>query len=161
LSSSSGKPESSRSTAAEGGEESSLAESRIEDLITLSQAAGSELDVAKPKRALAAEKAQGPNSGTDDVASEPGASYKIKESIRETQDSEREKLDQIAQDVDKRLSETLSLRFSLDKETGTEIFQLVEPESGDVVRQIPAEDVLEFMKKFEESVSGLLISQQA
>lgn len=60
----------------------------------------------------------------------------------------------------KQIEENLALRFGTDEETGTDFFQLVDTTSGDVVRQIPSENVLEFMKRF-KSVTGLLFSEQA
>jgi flagellar protein FlaG len=74
---------------------------------------------------------------------------------------EANRLDQFKQEANQKLNESLALRFRHDEETGTDIFQLVEQDTGDVVRQIPPDDVLDFMKKFGESVSGLLFSKQA
>lgn len=57
-------------------------------------------------------------------------------------------------------AEQLRLRFSRDEETGKDVFQLVEPDSGEVVRQIPPENILEFIKRFQTSVSGMLLSEK-
>jgi len=160
LSSSPAKPNRSQTKAVLGEGEPSPEETRIEDQVTLSEVAEAKADDAVHEDRLSLASTQRDASVTD-LDDKPGANQKIKQSIKSTQDTEREKLTQIAEDVTGRLDDSLSLRFSQDKETGTDIFQLVEPETGDVVRQIPAEEVLEFMKKFEKSVSGLFISQQA
>jgi flagellar protein FlaG len=157
LSSSVEKPASGQTRVAQG--ESSPVESQSEDSITLSDNAESSPGSGTGDNVLSPER--GNQAEDQSAAGGPTALQKIKQSIEDTQETEREKLTQIAENVTERLNDSLSLRFSQDKETGAEIFQLVEPETGDVVRQIPAEDVLEFMKKFEESVSGLIISQQA
>ncbi len=51
----------------------------------------------------------------------------------------------------------LGLEFSVDKETGTTIIKVLDVETGEVVRQIPPEEVLAFMRQFEKN--GLLFSR--
>ena len=157
-SSSSIQPDRSSRGPAKGEEESSFTGTRVEDSITLSLVAES----AAARPAGVGQTAPYPRGA--EAPTETGketADSNIKQSIEQTNEQEQERLDQIARAVDERLNDNLSLRFRQDEETGEEIFQLVEQETGDVVRQIPAEEVLEFMKKFEESVSGLFISEQA
>lgn len=80
---------------------------------------------------------------------------------QEAQDEEEDRLTQFTEEANSKLNQNLSLRFRRDEETGTEVFQLVEQDTGEVVRQVPSEEVLEFMQKFEESVTGLFVSKQA
>jgi flagellar protein FlaG len=51
----------------------------------------------------------------------------------------------------------LGLQFSLDKPTGTRVIKVIELESGDIVRQIPPEEVLAFLRHFEEG-KGVFLS---
>jgi flagellar protein FlaG len=71
------------------------------------------------------------------------------------------RLEEISEEAQaKLLNQNISLKFRTDEETGEDLFQFVDKGSGDVVRQIPAEEALEFLKKF-ETISGLLFSEQA
>ena len=85
----------------------------------------------------------------------------IETNLESSRSKEAERLDQLQEQISEKLNSSLSLRFKEDQETGIDFFQLIEAESGDVVRQIPAEEVIEFIKKFQNSVSGLFISEQA
>lgn len=67
----------------------------------------------------------------------------------------------LAEKLSEQFNDNLALRFERDEETGRQIFQLVDKETGDVVRQIPPQQILEFSKRFQEFVSGLLFSEQA
>jgi flagellar protein FlaG len=51
----------------------------------------------------------------------------------------------------------LGLEFSVDKETGATIIKVLDIETGEVVRQIPPEEVLAFMRQFDKN--GLLLSR--
>jgi flagellar protein FlaG len=44
----------------------------------------------------------------------------------------------------------LGLQFYLDKETGRSVIRVLDVESGKVVRQIPSEDVLNFLRELEK-----------
>lgn len=84
----------------------------------------------------------------------------LQEAIEEKRQQEEERLARIADELSGKLNDQLRLRFATDEETGTDLFQLIEQETGEVVQQIPSEEVLEFMKKFRD-FSGLLFSEQA
>lgn len=51
----------------------------------------------------------------------------------------------------------LGLRFSTDQVTGKPVITVIDVESGKVVRQIPSEEVLDFMRQL-ESAKGALLS---
>jgi hypothetical protein len=51
----------------------------------------------------------------------------------------------------------LGLKFSTDKATGTPIITVIDLKSGEVVRQIPSEEVVNFLRQFENG-KGALIS---
>jgi len=51
----------------------------------------------------------------------------------------------------------LSLEFSVDKDTHTQVIKVIDRKSGDVVRQIPPEEVINFLRQFQKS-KGLFVS---
>jgi flagellar protein FlaG len=51
----------------------------------------------------------------------------------------------------------LALEFSRDQDTGSTVIKVVNLESGDVIRQIPPDEVLAFLRHFEES-KGVFLS---
>jgi uncharacterized FlaG/YvyC family protein len=53
----------------------------------------------------------------------------------------------------------LSLEFSVDKDTHTQVIKVIDRKSGDVVRQIPPEEVLNFLRQFEK-FKGLIVSRR-
>jgi flagellar protein FlaG len=52
----------------------------------------------------------------------------------------------------------VSLQFKEDKETGIQVVQVVDPDSGRVVRQIPPEEILTITKALRD-LKGLLVSR--
>lgn len=52
------------------------------------------------------------------------------------------------------------LRFNQDKDTGVTIIQVVDADSGELVRQIPPEELLNIAKAFRE-LKGLIISKES
>ena len=50
----------------------------------------------------------------------------------------------------------IGLKFSVDKDTGTRIIQVVNVDTGEVVRQIPSEEVIAFLHQLEERKGTLL-----
>lgn len=53
-----------------------------------------------------------------------------------------------------------NLQFSIDKGTGKTVVKIIDPETQQVIQQIPSMDLLEIAKSLESS-KGLLIKQQA
>jgi flagellar protein FlaG len=51
-----------------------------------------------------------------------------------------------------------SLQFKEDKETGIQVVQVVDPDSGRVVRQIPPEEILTITRALRD-LKGLLVSR--
>ena len=45
----------------------------------------------------------------------------------------------------------LGLRFYQDKDVGVRVIQVVDLETGDIIRQIPPEEVVDFMRQFQET----------
>jgi flagellar protein FlaG len=57
-------------------------------------------------------------------------------------------------------SKVSTLQFSIDKETGTTLVKIVDAETQDVIRQIPAEEILAIARSIDK-VAGLLLKQKA
>ena len=53
----------------------------------------------------------------------------------------------------------LGLEFSIDKDTHTQVIKVIDRKSGNVVRQIPPEEVLNFLRQFEK-FKGLIVSRR-
>lgn len=53
-----------------------------------------------------------------------------------------------------------SLNFSVDEDTGKTVVKVVDTDTGELVRQIPAEEILAIAKMLDK-LQGLLIHQQA
>jgi hypothetical protein len=53
----------------------------------------------------------------------------------------------------------LSLEFSVDADTGTQVIKVIDRNSGEVVRQIPAEEALAFLRQFQHS-KGFFVSRK-
>jgi uncharacterized FlaG/YvyC family protein len=47
--------------------------------------------------------------------------------------------------------EGLGLKFFYDRDAGVRVIQVVEEESGDIIRQIPPDEVVDFMRQFRET----------
>jgi flagellar protein FlaG len=45
----------------------------------------------------------------------------------------------------------LGLRFYQDRDAGVRVIQVVDVETGDIIRQIPPEEVVNFMRHFQEA----------
>jgi flagellar protein FlaG len=99
-------------------------------------------------------------SGTADTASGAGSDpANVNQSVEESLQKEEERLSQIAEAFNQQ-QDQLQVRIRYDDETGLRLFQFVEKNSGEVVRQLPPDDVVAFTKRF-QSISGLLFSEQA
>jgi uncharacterized FlaG/YvyC family protein len=55
--------------------------------------------------------------------------------------------------------EGLGLRFYLDKDAGVRVIQIIDLETGDIIRQIPPKEVVNFMRHFEEA-KGHFVSRR-
>lgn len=53
----------------------------------------------------------------------------------------------------------LGLRFHLDRDTGIRVIEVVDEESGDVIRQIPSDEVVDFMRQF-QATKGHFVSRR-
>jgi flagellar protein FlaG len=53
----------------------------------------------------------------------------------------------------------LGLRFYLDQDTGIRVIEVVDEESGEIIRQIPPDEVVDFMRQFKE-IKGQFVSRR-
>lgn len=53
----------------------------------------------------------------------------------------------------------VNLRFELDKKTGIQVIQVIDAQSGELVRQIPPEELIDIAEALRE-LKGLLISKE-
>ncbi|TJZ74093.1 flagellar protein FlaG [Chitiniphilus eburneus] len=63
-------------------------------------------------------------------------------------------------DTVKLLSNSNSLRFSIDDDTGSVVVKVMDGETDEVIRQIPSEEVLAIAKAIDQ-FRGMLIKEQA
>jgi uncharacterized FlaG/YvyC family protein len=50
----------------------------------------------------------------------------------------------------------LGLKFFYDREAGVRVIQVVDEQSGDIIRQIPPDEVVHFMRQFNETKGHFL-----
>lgn len=92
----------------------------------------------------------------EETLSETGFSPQVNEP-----DPERdEKIKKLTEKINRRLDPSFNLSFDKDEETGLDFFQIVDKKSGEIIRQYPPEELLEFVGDFRH-VSGLLFSNEA
>jgi uncharacterized FlaG/YvyC family protein len=53
----------------------------------------------------------------------------------------------------------LGLKFSLDRNTDTQVIEVIDLKSGDVVRQIPPKEVINFLRAIRDN-KGILLSRR-
>jgi flagellar protein FlaG len=69
----------------------------------------------------------------------------------------REQLEQTVADLNEAAqAHRRSLRFSVDEDSGHTVIRVVDPETDEVVRQIPSEEVLNFARRMGDSAGSLL-----
>ena len=73
---------------------------------------------------------------------------------------DREGLAELANDLTTQLSGNLRIKFLTDENTGKDYFQLIDKETGEVIRQYPPDEMLRMAEKFQD-VSSLIFSSQA
>lgn len=83
-----------------------------------------------------------------------------REALDKAREAEQKRLEKLTKELNEKLNEDLTIRFGQDEESGEDIVQLVEKKSGDVVRQFPPQELLEFRERFKD-YAGLLFNQDA
>ncbi|MDO9103930.1 MAG: flagellar protein FlaG [Methylovulum sp.] len=128
--------------------------------------------VAIPKRMANTEKygQEGRNLGQDTVPLAPasGVTGKVSRTSNESSDMPNEQLGKAKEQVDNALKNIndffqmskRTMQFSINEDTGKMIVEIKDEKTGEVIRQIPSEEVLQLEKKLDE-VQGLLFSKKA
>ena len=79
----------------------------------------------------------------------------------EMQVLESRDIDKIVDEVNDFVSQVASTRitFAVDEATGRSVIRVMNRETGDMIRQLPAEELLDHIAKMEQ-LSGLIFSQE-
>ena len=85
--------------------------------------------------------------------------YKNNNQDEKAQPLEREKLEQMAQQLQDFMGGmNRSLQFKVDEDSGRDVIKVLDKNSGEVIKQYPSEEVLSLVSKLSET-AGLLIDQ--
>jgi flagellar protein FlaG len=75
--------------------------------------------------------------------------------------ADAEQVKRAADEINRQLKDAAqSIRFSVDSGSGKTIVRVVDSETGDVIRQIPSEEVLAISRSIER-MQGVLLHQKA
>jgi flagellar protein FlaG len=79
------------------------------------------------------------------------------------QQPSREEVQQAVEAVRKSISQSASnnLQFSVDSETQQTIVRVTDIQTGELIRQIPSEEMVELAKALDRMQQGILLRQQA
>lgn len=94
-----------------------------------------------------------------------GQATKTQTSLSQQPEGSRSNMDERTDSAVKRLNETASLfdtqlQFTIDPATGRRVVKVMDRATNEVIRQIPAEDVLRLSQAIED-FKGLLVREQA
>ena len=72
-----------------------------------------------------------------------------------------QQLQQAVQAINRKLSDSTSLEFSVDQNSHTTIVKVMDKDSGELIRQIPSEAALAIAESIGEFQKGMLLKQKA
>lgn len=72
-----------------------------------------------------------------------------------------QQLQQALQTINRKLSSSTSLEFTIDKGTRQTVVKVMDKDSGEVIRQIPSDTALAIAESIGEFQKGLLLRQEA
>ena len=87
------------------------------------------------------------------VAEKPAQKQATEPSVKEI----RQAVEQVRRQVEAKAPNELS--FSIDQETGRSVVRIVDRKTGEVLRQIPAQEMLDIAKSIDK-MQGLLLKQE-
>ncbi len=120
----------------------------------ISVAVGSDIRVRENQKLGDAEKVRVPEKGNDDKGTvAPSAESRSQKAGQEQVEEVIARLQKTLQDVEPRIE------LSVDKELNQVIFRILDKESGELIRQIPPEEVLELDRFFADQ-SGLFVEEE-
>ncbi|WP_417350009.1 flagellar protein FlaG [Ferrimonas sp.] len=129
---------------------------------TITSTVGTAVATTSVKPELAAEQQAVKAQQTEVVAADAvTATSKVHEADKE---SGKEALDDRVAEATRGMNEFFNsidkdIRFHIDEDTSRSVVKVVEASSGDVIRQIPSEEVLELAARMSEA-SGLLVKEE-
>ncbi|WP_434356335.1 flagellar protein FlaG [Parasalinivibrio latis] len=110
---------------------------------------------ANAEGALASQ--QGGNAAHQAMKTESNRAVRASENIAKVDTLKRDQLEKMMEHLDEFVSSfNKGLAFKLDEDTGRSIITVYEKRSGQVIRQIPEEEVLELAKQLSGHASGLV-----
>ena len=108
---------------------------------------------------------QSPQPGTraGDAVRKPAVQAQVQSAQQSQQKPEPShvQLQQAVQTINRKLSNSTSLEFSVDQSTKTTVVKVVDKDSGEVIRQIPSDAALAIAESIGEFQKGLLLQQEA
>jgi len=91
------------------------------------------------------------------VARKPAA----QESVQQKPEPTPQQLQQAVHTINRQLSNSTSLEFSIDQSSKRTIVKVMDKDSGEVIRQIPSDAALAIAESIGEFQKGLLLRQEA
>ena len=90
------------------------------------------------------------------------ASHEVQRQASPHQAPSQEQIQQAVQDIKRAIQPAASnsLSFSIDQSTGKTLVKVTDAQTGDVIRQIPSEEVLDLARSIDK-LQGLLVRQKA
>lgn len=107
---------------------------------------------------------QSPSRSEDQIDVSPDASRKYADSVQQFQDDVQEPsqadqaLERVRQMVDNASTRATAVRFIIEEQEGNILIKVVNKDSGEVVRQIPPDDILKLQKRLTD-LRGVLFHQ--
>lgn len=103
-----------------------------------------------------------PEKANDAASADPRA----RKSGSRPMDASSEEIDAAAKEIKEYLKNSQSnLHFSMDKDTGSVVFKVINSSTGEVIRQVPAEEILVMARKLRQlseasDSSGVLLDEK-
>ena len=99
---------------------------------------------------------------TDSVTVSQVASVEIKKiDVVESSQPSREAIAKAANDIQNFVKDMgRNLNFSIDKTTGYNVVQVINPETNEVIRQLPSEELLKIARNMQD-LGSVLVNQKA
>lgn len=82
--------------------------------------------------------------------------------VQQQQQASREQVEKAVEEMKKTVesSSANNLQFSIDEETGKTVIKVVDKQTGETIRQIPAEEIIALAKSLDK-LQGMLLRQKA
>ena len=127
-------------------------------MMNIVQTNTSRSEVALPEGKVSAEAVLRP----DNTIVRKVASVEIKKAdVAESSEPSREAIAKAANDIQNFVKDMgRNLNFSIDKTTGYNVVQVINPETNEVIRQLPSEELLKIARNMQD-LGSVLVNQKA